>query len=376
MKILFTGGGTGGHIFPIIAILRELRKTPSRHPLKFFYIGPKDKFASDLLFKQGIKHKAIMAGKIRRYFTLKSALQNLVDILIKIPIGIFQAFWYVFFLSPDLIFSKGGYGSLPVMIAGWILRVPIFLHESDVAAGFSNRILSKFSLEIFVAFPVKKVKGLPFKKIISVGNPIRDGILKGKKEDAKELLKLSGEKPVILILGGSQGAQRLNDKILEILSELLKNFEVIHQTGTKNFKQIQAESKIVIPKSLEKYYHLYPFLDEKKLINSYIASDFIVSRAGAGSIFEIAATGKPCILIPLPEGAQEHQLKNAYAYAETGASIVIEEANFMPHFFLEKLKDLFSRPEKIKEMGEKAKEFSRPKAAKLIAEYIVEYLNQ
>ena len=212
--------------------------------------------------------------------------------------------------------------------------------------------------------------------MISVGNPIRTGILKGEKEQAKNILKLCGTKPVILILGGSQGAQRLNDKILEILPELLKNFEIIHQCGTKNFKEIQTEVKIILPKSLERHYHLFPFLDEVNLTNAYAVSDFIVSRAGAGTIFEIAALAKPSILVPLPGSAQQHQLKNAYSFAETGASIVMEEPNFTPHFFLEKLKNLFSQPEKMEKMRNKAKEFSRPKAAKLIAEYIIEYLNQ
>ncbi|MCK4354879.1 undecaprenyldiphospho-muramoylpentapeptide beta-N-acetylglucosaminyltransferase [Candidatus Parcubacteria bacterium] len=375
MKILFTGGGTGGHIFPIIAVLREIKKIRSKEPIDFFYIGPKDNF-QNFLFKEGVKIKNINTGKIRRYWGIKSFFQNLADIFFRIPFGIFQAFWYIFALNPDLIFSKGGFGSLPAVISGWILRVPIFLQESDVSAGFANRILSRFCLEIFVAFPVEKTTGLPAQKMISTGNPIRTKILEVKKEEAKQALKLTNEKPVILILGGSQGAQRINDNILEILPEFLKDFEVIHQCGTKNFQGIKAELKIIVPKQLEKYYHLYPFLDDKNLANAYNAADAVVSRAGSGSIFEISALGKPSILIPLEEAAQNHQLKNAYCYSETGASIVIEEPNFTPHFFLAKLKNLFSDHKRIKNMSAKAKKFSRPKAAQIIAGYIIEYLNQ
>ncbi len=380
IKILFTGGGTGGHIYPIIAIKKEFEFIPSKNLLDFFYIGPKDSFAKDLLVKENIKSKIILAGKIRRYISLKNILQNFVDVFIKMPIGFFQTFWHIFFLAPDIIISKGGYGSLSVVICGWILRVPIFLHESDVIAGAVNRISAKFSLEIFVSFPIKKIKGLSRKKIISVGNPIRNEILKGfmnkDKQKAIEELAITGEKPVILILGGSQGAQRINDKILDILPEFLKDFEIIHQSGAKNFEQTRAEAKMIISKELEKYYHIFPFLNEKDLINSYICSDLIVSRAGAGSIFEIAAIAKPSILIPLPESAQNHQIKNSYVYADTGASIVIEESNFTPHFFLGKLKYLFSNSEKMSIMSENAKKFSKPKAGNIIAQYLIEYLEQ
>jgi UDP-N-acetylglucosamine--N-acetylmuramyl-(pentapeptide) pyrophosphoryl-undecaprenol N-acetylglucosamine transferase len=381
MKILFTGAGSGGHIYPIIAITREIKKIYyqrglSLEELNFYYIGPRDNLNLSLLEQEKIEVKTILAGKIRRYIGIKSFFQNLIDVLFKTPIGLLQAFWYIFFLAPDLIFSKGGYGSIPAVFSGWLLQVPIFLHESDVIIGLANRILSRFSLEIFTSFPVEKTEFLSPEKMISIGNPIRREILEGKKEEAQKLFNLSGLKPVILILGGSQGAQRINDKILEILPEFLKDFEIIHQAGLGNFKQVQSEAKVVIPPELEKYYHLFPFLNEEELKNGYAVSDLIVSRAGSGSIFEIAALGKPSILIPLSESAQNHQLKNAYYFAESGASIVIEESNFTPHFFLEKLKYLFSQRRDMKEMAEKAKNFSRPKAAQILSEYIVEYLNQ
>jgi len=386
MKIVFTGGGTGGHILPIIGITREIRRIYQKEDrgdlreggggigVKFFYLGPKDEFSSILLSQEGIKVKTILAGKIRRYLGWKSFLQNLVDILFKIPIGIIYSFFYLFFLAPDLIFSKGGFGSLPGAVAGWILRVPIFLHESDITPGLANRFISRLALEIFVSFP--RTEYFKPSKIILVGNPIRREILESKKEEAKEFFKLIGQKAVILILGGSQGAQRINDKILEIFPEFLKNFEIIHKCGEKNFKEVRAEARVMITPDLEKYYHLFPFLKEEELRRAYQASDLIVSRAGSGSIFEIAAVGKPSILIPLPEAAQNHQIKNAYSYAENGASIVIEESNFTSHFFLEKLKYLFSHPSELEKMAEKAREFSKPQAAKIIANYLIESLTK
>lgn len=371
MKIVFCGGGSGGHFFPIIAIVRELKKI-TQDRVKFYYLGPKDSF-KDLLLKEGIVPLYVLSGKLRRYITPLSLIQNVIDIFIKIPLGIFQSFLYIFFLAPDLIFSKGGYGSFPAVVAGKILGVPIFLHESDSIPGLANRILSRFALEIFVSFP-----DTPYfskEKIMVVGNPIREEILNGSKEEAKKFFGISGEKPVILILGGSQGAQRINDKVLEILPQLLKEFEVIHQCGEKNYKSVANEAKIVLlDKTLEKSYHLFSFLDEEKLKLAYAIADVVVSRAGSGVIFEISALGKPSILIPLPEAAQEHQVRNAYLYQKAGATIVLEQESFTSHFFLATLKNLFGQKEKLEAMKVNAKYFSRPKAAKIIAYYLLEYL--
>ncbi|MBZ1345250.1 MAG: UDP-N-acetylglucosamine--N-acetylmuramyl-(pentapeptide) pyrophosphoryl-undecaprenol N-acetylglucosamine transferase [Candidatus Nealsonbacteria bacterium] len=382
MKILFTGGGTAGHILPIIAIVREIKKvqesrgkTLGKKEIRFFYLGPKDEFGKTLLFQEGIKVKEILAGKIRRYFSLSGFFKNIIDILFKIPIGFFQSFFYIFFLAPDLIFSKGGYGSYPVVLAGRVLSVPIFLHESDSIPGLSNRSLSKFALEIFVSFPVEEMKYFPRQKMISVGNPIRQEILEGKKEEAQKLFNLTMEKPIILILGGSQGAQRINDRILEVLPELLENFEILHQVGKRNYDQIKSEVKLILGEGLKKYYHFFPFLNEEQLKSAFAACDIIVSRAGSGVIFEIAALGKPAFLIPLAESSQGHQIKNAYLYAQTGACSVLEEANFTPRFFLEKLKYLISQqPLELEKMKKAAKEFAKPKAGRMIAEYIIEYL--
>ncbi|MDP2966876.1 MAG: UDP-N-acetylglucosamine--N-acetylmuramyl-(pentapeptide) pyrophosphoryl-undecaprenol N-acetylglucosamine transferase [bacterium] len=374
MKILFTGGGTGGHIVPIIAITREIRRIYQKTDLQFFYLGPKDEFGSILLSQEGIKVREVFAGKIRRYSGWKSFLQNFVDVCLKIPIGVLQSFFYIFFLSPDMIFCKGGFGSIPGVIAGKLLLVPVFLHESDIVPGVANQFISRFALEIFVSFPGTEY--FPLKKMILVGNPIRREVLEGSKTEGESFFKLSSAKPVVLILGGSQGAQRINDKILEILPNLLENFEVIHQCGEKNFEQVKAESKVMMNESLGKFYHLFPFLKEPELRHAYAATDIICSRAGSGSIFEIAAAGKPSILIPLPESAQNHQVKNAYAYQETGACQVLEEANFTPHFFLEKLKSLFSQPETLIKMTKATKDFSKPEAARIIANHLVEFITK
>jgi UDP-N-acetylglucosamine--N-acetylmuramyl-(pentapeptide) pyrophosphoryl-undecaprenol N-acetylglucosamine transferase len=283
-----------------------------------------------------------------------------------------QSFLHVFFIAPDLIFSKGGFGSFPPAIAGWILQTPIFMHESDVTPGASNRLISKFAKKIFVSFP--HTEYFPLSKIIRVGNPIRKELLEESREEAEDVFNVTNEKPIILVLGGSQGAQKINDEILEVLPQMLKDFELIHQTGKKNFKQIEAESKTIVPQELEKYYHPFAFFKEQELKKAYLLANLVVSRAGAGSIFEIAAFGKPSILVPIAKAAQNHQIKNAYNYSETGASQVLEESNFSSNFFLEKLRILFSNPDDLEKMSQEAKNFSKISAAKDIAKNIVDYL--
>ncbi|PIU46770.1 undecaprenyldiphospho-muramoylpentapeptide beta-N-acetylglucosaminyltransferase [bacterium (Candidatus Gribaldobacteria) CG07_land_8_20_14_0_80_33_18] len=368
MKIVFTGGGTGGHIFPIIAIIREMKKLSKGAPFSLFFIGAKDDYSLTLLSGEGIKIKNIIAGKFRRYFSFK----NFLDFF-KIVIGIIQALFYLFFLSPDIVFSKGGYGSFPVTFAARILHIPIFLHESDIVPGLATKMESKWAEEIFISFD--KTQFFPKEKIILVGNPTRTEILEGSKEKAKKIFNLTEEKPLILILGGSQGAQKINDTILEILLELIRNFEIIHSTGEKNFNQVRSEAEVVISSADLKYYHPFPFLNEEYLKNALAAADLIISRAGAGSIFEIAAVGKPSILIPLSSSASNHQIENAYAYIKNGAGLVIEEENFKPHFFLERINSLFLRAQVLEKMAQQAKIFSKPKAAKIIASYLLEYLN-
>ncbi len=376
MKILFAGGGTAGHVIPIIAVARELRSLYPRKDLELFYMGPKDELAHMLLFQEGVSTLHIKAGKIRRYGGIRPIFQNIADIFIKMPLGILQAFWKIYFLNPDLVFSKGGYGALPAVLAAWMLRAPIFLHESDAIPGMANRFCAMLALEIFTSFP--RTNRFPLAKIIVSGNPVRKQMLNGSWQEAARLFELQGGKPLVFILGGSQGAQRVNDMLLAILPEAIKHFEIIHQTGERNIEQVKKEAGVMIgennPDAL--YYHAVGFLKETELKHAYAAADFVVARGGSGTIFEIAAFGKPSIVIPLPESAQNHQLENAYAYAKSGAAVVLEESNIAPHFFLERLKYLSSSTEEREKMKEAAMRFAKPEAAKIIATYIIEFLSQ
>jgi len=373
MKILFAGGGTAGHILPIIAIAREIRRLYKGADLELHYLGPWDDFGNLLLSQEGIKTKTIRAGKVRRYGGFHATLHNFIDVFFDTPVGILQAFWHIFFLTPDVLFTKGGYGAIPATIASWFLRTPIFLHESDIIPGLANRIGGFFAREVFVSFP--QTQSFSSKKMILVGNPIRKTMLDGSEREAKRIFDLKGDKPLVLILGGSQGAQRINDMLLDILPEAVQYFEIIHQTGDKNFRQVREEAKVMLPNESDRaYYHIVPFMRETELKDAYAAAHFVVSRAGSGSIFEIAAFEKPSILIPLAGSAQNHQYENAYAYANTGAAVVLEESNLTPHFFLERLKYLSSNAKERDTMKTAAKNFAKPEAARIIANYIFEYL--
>ncbi len=366
MKILFTGGGTGGHLMPIVAIGRELRKLYPQNDLKLHYIGPKDD--SGLLFQENFVIHEIVSGKIRRYFSF----QNIIDILFNIPLGFIQSFFLLLFIRPKLVFSKGGSSSLVVCLAAKVLRIPVFLHESDSVPGLSNQKISKWAKKIFIAF--ENTEFFEIAKTILVGNPIRKELLDIDEKKAGEVLDITFERPVLLFWGGSQGAETINEFVLSILNELLKEYEIIHVSGNKNYIGVKLESRAFLNENEQRYYHLYKSLNELELKSALKVCNFIISRAGAGSIFEIAAVGKPSILIPLSSSAGNHQSKNAYQYAKTGAAIVIEQQNLTPNFFLGEINYLLSQPQILEKMRESALKFSKPMAAEEIAKEILEFI--
>ncbi len=374
-KIIFTGGGTGGHIFPLIAIIRELKKILPKETLSLSYIGPRDPISKEYMEKEGIEIRYISTGKVRRYGGFMTRVQDFLDIVFRIPLGIMQSFLHIYIISPDLIFSKGGHGSFPIVVMGKFFNIPLLLHESDAVLGATNKLLQKFFAEIFTSFP--KTEGVNTEKMLIVGNPIREEVLQGSKEKGIELFKLKGEKPVIVIIGGSQGSERINDLFLSALTGFLQDFQIIHQCGENNHKTVFAESNAIInDEKLKENYHLFAFFDEEKLKHAYKCADLIVSRAGSGSIFEIAANNKAAIFLPLNESAQNHQLRNAYLYASTKSAVVLEDTNLTSRFFLSKIKELFSPIKQIRVMEENSKYFARPRAGGIIAAYIKEYLTR
>ncbi len=366
-KIVFTGGGTMGHIFPIVSLVRELKAAFPNPNLKLNYFGPKHSKGASLLEDEGVKIRNVLAGKIRRYFDLR----NFVDFF-KTPVGFLQSFCLLFFKWPDLIVATGGYGSFPVCLAGFFLRVPVILLEADVEPGLASKIIAKFANQIFTAFP--DTLYFSKQKTICLGNPIRRSLLEGSKEKAKTLFNLKGDKPVLLILGGSLGSRNINNLILEILLNLIKNFEIIHQTGEEKFGVVEMEAKAYLKGDQLLEYHPFPFLNEEQLKQALAVADFVISRAGSGALFELAATGKASLLIPLPNSAQNHQVKNAYKLADYGGAYVVEEENLKPNFFLQRFENIALNEETKKIMRQNALRFAKPEAASKIAKFVLEFL--
>ena len=364
LKIAFTGGGSGGHLMPIIAIVRELRRLHQKDNLSLHYIGPSDAMARTLLAPEGMIIHPTAGGKIRKYFSL----ENSIDIAFKIPAGFLQSLFILLFTRPKLLFCKGGTGSAATGFAARVLGIPVFVHESDAEPGSSNKLVSAFAKKIFISFP--KTEFFSPSKTTLTGNPIKKELLEGTVADARELFSLTLQKPVLLFMGGSQGAEAINDFVLNGLSGMLGRYEVIHVTGRKHFERVSKEAEAVLDKNMAAYYHPKYELSEVEMRHAMAAASIIISRAGSGHIFEIAACGKPSILVPLPG----HQSKNAYQYAATGAAMVIEQENLSPNFFTGKINYLLENPGKVEGMQQAALAFAKPLAAKTIAREILEYL--
>ena len=365
MRILFAGGGTAGHLMPILSVISELKEIAKdkKIPLKFLLITTKEGFGVRLAEEENISYKTISFGKIRRYWSWK----NIIDIF-KMPIGFIQAFWHIYVFMPDVIFGKGGSASAPAVLAGWVYRIPVIIHESDTVPGLANRFLSHFARKIALGFS-SAGKNFPQKKIILTGNPIRKKILKGDKEQAKLVFSLKENLPVVLVIGGSQGAQIINETILKALPSLLENCQIIHQCGIKNYKEVKKRAEKLNIHWLNRY-HLYPFLKEN-LKEAYAAADLIVSRAGATAIAEIIALRKPSILVPISASANNHQSQNAYYYSKLGAAVRMSEKNFKPHLLIRKVKEIFANPNLRREMTIRAKKMAVPDAAEKIAKEIL-----
>ncbi|MFC1810118.1 undecaprenyldiphospho-muramoylpentapeptide beta-N-acetylglucosaminyltransferase [Patescibacteria group bacterium] len=301
--IVFTGGGTAGHIVPNIALIQKLKK---RHPeTEILYIGSKHGPEAKMIPEIGVKFRGIMTGKLRRYFSW----QNFVDFF-KIPIGVVQSYFTLRKFKPAALFSKGGYVGIPVIYAASWLKIPIVLHESDVLPGLANRMAAKKACVICMAFDECKVNFPKDVRKVLTGNPVREFILKGDQDQGYKITGFNGGKPVILVMGGSQGAKHINEAIVEALPHL--DAQVVHITG-KGKKVHDDTDK----------YKSYEYLNEE-LPDIYAISRVVVTRAGANSLAEIEALGIPAILIPLAKAqSRGEQSLNAISYQKMHPQTII-----------------------------------------------------
>lgn len=369
IKILFTGGGTGGHIYPIVAVARALNAIAEKEriPLTLFFAGPAD-FDLEAVRQEAVTVFRVPSGKLRRYALWRAPFDA-----IKTGIGFLYSLLLVWIIMPDVIFAKGGYGSFTVSLAGRLYFIPLLVHDSDSVPGLVSRLLGKISSRVALSFPSAFSFFSPSKQVFT-GNPIREELLHGNKEKTLSVFNLKGDRPLLLIMGGSQGSVRLNNAMGEIIREFLAAYEVIHQCGEANKELFTKELKDIYGVDItnQPYYHLKGYLNEEEEALALNASDLIISRAGANSIYEIAAVKKPSILIPLPESASDHQRQNALFYAQAGAGVIIEEANLTPHILLNEIKNIIENKNRQNAMSKVAEEFSKPDAAKKIAQALLE----
>jgi UDP-N-acetylglucosamine--N-acetylmuramyl-(pentapeptide) pyrophosphoryl-undecaprenol N-acetylglucosamine transferase len=368
MKIVLTGGGTGGHVYPLIAVAQEINKMVDDQKiahvqLYYFSDAPYDKEA---LFENRIHFIETPAGKLRIYFSLK----NFSD-LFKTAYGCLIALWRLFKVYPDVVFAKGAYASFPTLLAARILRIPVIIHESDSAPGRVTKWAGKFAKYVALSY-AECAEYFPAGKTARVGQPIRPELEHPIKDGASEFLQLEPNTPTVFIFTGSLGAQIINDAILQALPELLQKYQVIHQTGKANFDEVTGRAKLILEGSqYASRYKPLAFLNSLAIRMAAGASSIVIARAG-GSLFEIAAWGVPSIVIPITKSNQDHQLKNAFNYARAGGAVVIEEKNLTPHIILNEIDRIVSDINLHNRMSKAAKEFYIPNAAEKIAHKVIE----
>lgn len=369
MKILLTGGGTGGHFYPLIAVAEKLIELSEKEKiidLKLYYMSdtPYDK---RMLFENKITFIQIPAGKMRTYFSVR----NFFDIF-KTATGLFFGLLNMFFVYPDVVISKGGYAAFPAVFAAKLLRIPVIVHESDSYPGRLNVWTAKFAQKIAISWP-EAAEYLPKEKTALTGQPIRRDILHGDPNGAHDFFKLSKDVPTILVIGGSQGAEIINNIIVDALPELTTHYQIIHQTGERNINEVSSRAKLLLGENNPYALRYIPmaFLSNLDTRMAAGCADLVISRAGS-AIFEIASWGTPSIIIPITNSNGDHQRRNAFNYARSGACEVIEEANLTLHLLIAQIDKLLSAPEKLQTMKTNALAFANPDAAEKIAQAAID----
>ncbi len=328
-KIILTGGGTAGHVTPNIALIPELQK----RGYEIHYIGSKEGIEKELISNFDIPYYGISSGKLRRYFDVK----NFTDPF-RIVKGYSEVAKLIKKIQPDVVFSKGGFVTVPVVKAAKRKNVPCVLHESDISPGLANRLCLPSATAICANFP-ETIENLPKEKAHLTGSPIRSELFSGNRLAGLDFCGFSANKPVILVIGGSLGSVRVNEAVREILPQLLEKYQVIHLCG----KDKVDESL----QSLEGYAQ-YEYI-QKELCDLLDAADFVISRAGANAICELLALQKPNILIPLSmQASRGDQILNAASFEKQGFSYVIQEEDLTSEKLLEAVSYVTEHKEEYK----------------------------
>ena len=322
-RIILTGGGTAGHVTPNIALIPKLRELG----YDIQYIGSYNGIEKELIEPFGIPYHGISSGKLRRYFSL----QNFTDPF-RVIKGFGEARKLIKGLKPDVIFSKGGFVSVPVVLAGKRCKVPVIIHESDMTPGLANKLAIPSAVKVCCNFP-ETLDALPEGKAVLTGSPIRQELLTGDKDAARKMCGFTDEKPVILVIGGSLGAVAVNEAVRAALPELLKQFQIIHLCGKGKVDDSLKEIK---------GYCQFEYI-KNELRDLFALADVVISRAGANAICELLALRKPNLLIPLSANASRgDQILNANSFKEHGYSMVLTEEDMNKDTLLAAVRKLYA----------------------------------
>ena len=321
-KIVMTGGGTAGHVTPNIALIPSLLE----EGYEIFYIGSYNGIEKKLLADYNVNYYGIASGKLRRYFDPK----NFSDPF-RVIKGFFQSFRILGKIKPDVVFSKGGYVSVPVVRAASLRRIPCIIHESDMTPGLANRLCIKHAWKVCCNFP-ETLSSLPSDKAVLTGSPIRKELSEGNKEKGLALCGFDGSKPVILVIGGSLGAQAVNECVREAMPQLMDTYDIIHLCGTG-----KMDNMLLTKPGYKQFEYV-----KDDLKDLYAACDVVISRAGANAICELLCLKKPNILIPLPaKSSRGDQILNAGSFEKQGFSIVIREEELDSELLKNKVDELY-----------------------------------
>lgn len=322
-----TGGGSAGHVTPNLALVPRLKKLG----YEIEYIGTKDGIERKIVEEEKIKYHIIASGKFRRYFDIK----NFTDPF-KVVKGIFQAILIMRRVKPNIVFSKGGFVSVPVVIAAHLSKIPVIAHESDITPGLANKLTAPYCTKICVTFP-ESVKSMKDNKVVLTGTPIREELLSGSRVLGRKICDLDETKPSLLIIGGSLGSKCINDAVRKVISKLLAKYNVIHICGKGNIDEKLKDIR---------GYKQFEYVSEE-LPHIMNAADIVISRAGANVIFELLALKKPNLLIPLSKkSSRGDQILNAASFEKSGYSIVIQEEELDEKVLVNKLDELYRNKDK------------------------------
>lgn len=372
MRIVLAGGGTGGHFYPLIAVAEAIEDICKERTLlepELTYMGPPP-FDQEALAEHDIAYLPSPAGKMPRH----SAAGRVLGFFSTF-IGSMKSIFLLFRLYPDVVFSTGGYAAFPTLYAARILKIPVVIYDADATPGRVSLWSCTFARWIALAHPDAAAK-FPEKvrdKIARVGHPIRKEIEGVTREGGHEFLKLDPSAQTIFIMGGSQGAQAINNIVLEALPELVTEFNVIHQTGAANLQEVSGIAAVILKESrFASRYKIFGLLNTFALKMAAGIATVVVARAGSGTIFEIASWGLPAILVPIPEDVSHDQTENAFSYARAGAAVVIEQRNLTPHLLVAEIRRLTGSEDLRGAMSTSAQGFARPEAARKIATVLLE----